>query len=97
MLLDSYAYNKICKDINITVSYYIIGSFAYYEQDNPIFTDRFFDKMASIMIDRWEDIEHYYKPFISLSDLDARTYSGEYPSILEGALQNLRDFATPTN
>ena len=72
------------------VPWYLMASYAYYKQADPIFTDGFFDEMGKTMLERWDDIEHFHKDYISTDDLNAGTFLGEYPSRVEGALQSLR-------
>jgi NAD-dependent DNA ligase len=89
-MLDDHAADLFAKNINMMVPYYLMASFAYYKQDNPIFSDSFFDNMAKTMLHCWSDIEHRHKHLINTDDLSAGTYLGEYPSIVEGALEDLR-------
>lgn len=87
---DEHAANIFAKNINMMVPYYLMASYAYYEKNDPIFSDSFFDAMAKTMLECWDDIEHYHKSFITKDDLEAGTYLGKYPSRVEGALRSLR-------
>ena len=87
---DQHAAELFAKNINMMVPYYLMASYAYYKQDDPIFSDGFFDAMAKTMLERWADIEHYHKMYISKNDLEAGTYLGGYPTRIEGALRSLR-------
>ena len=42
------------------------------------------------MLNEWDDIEHFHKHLINRDDLAAGSYLGEYPSIVEGAVNNFR-------
>ena len=79
------------ENINMMVPYYLMAAYAYYKQDDPIFTDSFFDNMGKTMLERWDDIEHYHKEYINKGDLEAGTFLGEYPTRVAGALKSLRD------
>ena len=88
--MDQVAAELFAKNINMMVPWYLMASYAYYKQADPIFTDGFFDEMGKTMLERWDDIEHFHKDYISTDDLNAGTFLGEYPSRVEGALQSLR-------
>ena len=88
--LDAYAATMFDRNINLMVPYYLMAAYAYYKEDDPIFSDAFFDDMAKTMLARWEDIEHYHKVYISKNDLKAGTYLGAYPERVKGGLRSLR-------
>ncbi|MBL96491.1 MAG: hypothetical protein CMF52_01625 [Legionellales bacterium] len=88
--LDQKAAELFAENINMMVPYYLMASYAYYKQDDPIFSDDFFDAMAKTMLERWDDIEHMHKVYISKNDLQAGTFLGGYPTRVEGALRSLR-------
>lgn len=90
-MLDKHAKKIFKENVNKMIPWYLMGSYAYYKQDNPIFSDSFYDEMAKTILERWDDIEHYHKQLINKDDLLAGSYLGEYPSIVEGALDSLRD------
>ena len=79
------------ENLNMMVPWYLMASYAYYKQDDPIFSDEFFDNMGKTMLERWDDIEHWHKEYINKGDLEAGTFLGEYPSRVKGALKNLRN------
>ena len=79
------------ENLNMMVPYYLMASYAYYKQDDPIFSDAFFDNMGKTMLERWDDIAHHHKEYINKGDLEAGTFLGEYPSRVEGALRSLRN------
>ena len=68
-----------------------MAAYAYYEEDDPILSDSFYDDMVKTMIDRWSDIDHFHKEYISLDGLKAGTFMGKYPSRIKGALNNVRE------
>lgn len=90
MILDQHAAELFAKNQNMMVPYYLMASYAYYKEDNPIFSDAFFDEMGKTMLEIWDDIEHFHKHLISKGDLEAGSYLGEYPERVKGGLESLR-------
>lgn len=88
--LDQYAAELFAENVNMMVPWYLMASYAYYEQGDPIFSDGFFDEMGKTMLDCWDDIEHFHKNLISKDDLEAGTYLGKYPERVKGGLLSLR-------
>ena len=78
------------------VPWYLMASFAYYKQDDPILSDAFFDNMAKTMLENWDSIEHWNKEYINSDDLKAGSFLGEYPSRVEGGLESLKIVAVAT-
>ena len=76
---------------NMLVPWYIMASYAYYVEDDPIISDRLFDKMAKTMLDEWETIDHFHKEYLTVDALKAGTYLGEYPSRVKVALGQVRN------
>lgn len=87
---DKHAALLFMENLNMMVPYYLMASYAYYKQDDPIFSDAFFDNMSKTMLERWDDIDHFHKEYINKDDLEAGTYLGVYPTRVEGALHSLR-------
>ena len=79
------------ENLNMMVPYYLMASYAYYKEDDPIFSDAFFDNMGKTMLERWDDIAHFHKEYINKGDLEAGTFLGNYPTRVEGALRSLRN------
>ena len=46
--------------------------------------------MAKVMLDKWNEIEHFHKHLIGPMDLVAGTYLGEYPNRVIDGLHHLR-------
>jgi len=90
-MLDKHAKTIFDENVNRLVPWYLIGSYAYYVEDNPIFSDAFYDGMAKTILERWDEIEHYHKELLGKDALEAGSYLGEYPSIIPGALSSVRD------
>jgi len=89
-MLDDYAAEIFADNINMMVPWYLMASYAYYVQDDAIFSDGFFDEMGKTMLAVWDDIDHFHKEHISVGDLEAGTFLGEYPSRVEGGLAEVR-------
>lgn len=90
-MLDDYAAEIFAENINMMVPWYLMASYAYYKKDEPILSDAFFDAMSKTMLERWDDIDHFHKHLITVDDLQAGTYLGDYPSRVEGALEDIKE------
>jgi hypothetical protein len=91
MILDDECLILIDGNPNLLVPWYLLASYAYYQQDDPILTDSFFDRMAKKLLKDWDTIEHVHKGYLNQDMLEAGTYSGDYPPQVEGGLNQLRD------
>ena len=89
-MFDQYAAEIFAKNINLMVPWYLMAAYAYYQQDNPILSDSFFDDLAKTLLTVWDDVEHRHKEYITQDMLNAGTYVGKYPGIVEGAVEQLR-------
>ena len=89
-MLDNHAAKLFANNINMMVPWYLMASYAYYQEDDAILSDGFFDDMGKTMLACWNDIEHFHKELISKDDLTAGTYLGEYPERVKGGLQSVR-------
>lgn len=89
-MLDKYAAELFADNINMLVPWYILAAYAYYVEDRPILSDSFFDDMAKTLLVVWDDVEHYHKHYLTKDMLNAGTYIGKYPGIVEGSLKELR-------
>ena len=88
--LDQHAAEIFAKNPSMMVPWYLMASYAYYKEDNPIFTDTFFDELSKTMLTVWDDIDHFHKTLISVEDLHAGTYLGLYPERVKGGLKHVR-------
>lgn len=89
-LHDKDCIDAIETNINMTVPWYLMAAYAYYVEDEPIISDSRFDRLAKIMLQNWDKIEHMHKECITVKDLEAGTFLGKYPSRIEGALKSFR-------
>lgn len=88
--LDKDCLDSIETNINMCVPWYLMAAYAYYKEDTPILSDSRFDRLARLMLERWDDIEHFHKHLITTKDLEAGTYLGEYPKRVAGAVKQIR-------
>lgn len=92
-MFDAKLKSLIEANINLTVPWYLMASWAYYVEDAPIITDAAYDALCVKMRERWMWITHWHKPIIVYADLIAGTCllpQKAYPARSVGALQQLR-------
>lgn len=89
-MLDTHAAKIFANNINMMVPWYLMAAYAYYKDDNPIFSDQFFDEMSKTMLDVWDEIEHFHKEYINPDELRAGTFLGKYPERVQGGLNSVR-------
>ena len=89
-MLDSMIKEKIKENVNMTVPLYLMMSYAYYKQDNPIAEDGTFDSIAKLLLENYDTIEHHHKELISKDSLKAGTYLGVYPTIVKDTVEMVR-------
>ena len=71
------------------VALYMMASYAYYYGDDPIMTDEAFDALAVHLLKNYDMYKsHPHCP--TEDDLRAGTYLGQYPTIVQVALQEYR-------
>ena len=87
---DKKCFDSIETNINLSVPWFLMAAYAYYVEDDPILTDAQYDRLVKRMISNWDKIQHRHKELISLDTLKAGSYLGEYPSIVEGAVKQVR-------
>ena len=90
-MLDQYAIELFDKNPNMLVPWYLMASYAYYRDDDPILSDGVYDQMSKDLISQWDSIEHYHKHLLDRDSLIAGSYLGEYPTIVVEALKDLRE------
>lgn len=89
-MFDKYAQKIIDDNPNMMVPWYLIAAYAYYVEDEPVVSDRFYDQLAEDLLLNYRFINHFHKHYITEDMLKAGTYLGDYPSIIEGAVRHLR-------
>lgn len=78
------------KNINALVSWWMMASYAYYVEDDPIISDETFDKICIDIEEYWDLITHKHKHFIDYECIKSGYYIKEYPLHTIGALTQLR-------
>jgi hypothetical protein len=89
-MLDKHITKAITRNVNMTVPFYLMASYAYYEMDDPILSDDLYDKLAKKILNKWDTIEHYHKNLLTKDMLEAGSYMGIYPSIVIGAVNSIK-------
>jgi len=89
-MMDKHCLDLIDNNVNMTVPWYLMAAYAYYVEDDPIISDQLYDRLVLKIIDNWDTIEHRHKELLSLDDLKAGTYLGEYPGMVKGAVESIR-------
>lgn len=85
--------NRIRMKKNLCVPWYLMSSYAYYVEDNPIISDAVFDWLAKFTLKKFDKIEHRHKHLITEDELRAGTLllsQEDYPSIVIGGLNSVR-------
>lgn len=83
--------NRISTNLNMLVPFYLMCSYAYYVDDDPIISDAFYDKLAKKLLKEYDSIDHYHKYLIDKDALEAGSFLGQYPSIVQGAVNTFRN------
>ena len=74
---------------NQLVSWFLIGSYAYYELGKPVMADRVFDNLVERLKQQYNKADHPHKHLITESHLNATTgYDIEYPNVVKYATMN---------
>ena len=71
---------------NMLVPYYLMYSYAYYQENESLIEDAEYDQICQDLITNWDNITHWHKPLLSLESLKAGTgYDIKYPNRVVGA------------
>lgn len=89
--LDDECLDCIETNINLSVPWYLMASYAYYEEDDPIISDSMYDRLAKKILAHWDEIKHQHKHHLSVDMLEAGSYIGTYPSRVAGGLISLKE------
>jgi hypothetical protein len=89
--LDLECLDCIETNINLAIPWYLMASYAYYKQDDPILTDAAYDRLAKRILEEWDNINHIHKKHLTVDMLKAGCYIGEYPSRVAGGLKTLKE------
>jgi hypothetical protein len=91
LIYEAEANKVIIRNPNMLIPYYLMASYAYYVEDEPIFSDAYFDELAKLILGSWDYLEHRHKDFLNKDMLAAGSYSGEYPAIVKGSLKSFKN------
>ena len=65
---------------NMLVPYYLMFSYAYYQENESLISDAEYDQICQDLITNWNDITHWHKRLLNLDSLKAGTgYDIKYP------------------
>ena len=82
---------EVCrKNIERAGSWYVMASYAYYVEDDPIITDECFEKLAKMLLKAYPTLPKCITELIKEETLRAGTYLGEYPGWVPGVVELTR-------
>ena len=78
---------------NMLVPYYLMFSYAYYQENESLIPDEEYDQICRDLITNWNDITHWHKPLLDLESLKAGTgYDIKYPNrVVTAALSLIKE------
>ena len=81
------------KNINMLVPYYLMYSYAYYQENESLIEDAEYDQICQDLITNWDDITHWHKALLNLESLKAGTgYDIKYPNrVVSAALSLIKE------
>ena len=71
MNIGNHVTSLISANNNMAIPYYLMASYAYYKEDDPIFSDDFYDMLSKKILNNWDTIEHYHKHLLDEDSLTA--------------------------
>lgn len=91
-MLDRHCRRLIATSPNLMIPWYLMASYSYYIEDDPILSDSLYDELAKRMLESWATLEHRHKGLITEDDLRAGTLLGvrEYPGMVVEATKSAR-------
>ena len=75
------------------VPYYLMFSYAYYQENESLVPDAEYDQICQDLITNWNDITHWHKRLLNLESLKAGTgYDIKYPNrVVSAALSLIKE------
>jgi len=70
------------------IAKYLMCAYAYYELDTNLIPDSEFDKLAKDILANYDNIEHMHKHLVTKKDLNAGTYLGKYPTMVQSSTRH---------
>lgn len=87
------AREAIKANINMLVPWYLSASYAYYDQNESLLTDSYYDEICELLDKHWDEITHRHKYLIEREALSAGTgFSLDYknfPTIITSSTNGL--------
>ena len=93
MTLDHIMQRAVAQMPDLGVPWYLMASYAYYWEDDPILSDAAFDQLGKDLLARWSEVRHWHKDLLSEDELRAGSCllpKDKYPGVTVGGLQSLR-------
>ena len=93
MTLDTLMRLKVDAKPDVGVAWYLMASYAYYWEDDPILSDAAFDQLGKELLARWPEVKHWHKDLLSEDELEAGSCllsKEKYPGVTVGGLKHLR-------
>jgi hypothetical protein len=94
MLWDKYCCSLLLSNKSMAIPWFIMASWAYYVEDDPIVTDACYDFVFKFMLTYWKDITHIHKDIVFAAlGAGCTTGSGyaiKYPNKIRYAVSSLR-------
>lgn len=87
-------FRAVAENPNAAISWFLMASYAYYVESDPILSDHDYDALARFIVARWDAMVHVHKHLLDRGSL-ASTSSFElsperYPLRVVSALRTLR-------
>lgn len=89
-MFDARCRGAVLFNSNMLVPWFLMASYAYYEEDDPILSDEMFDMLGKEIAKQWDEIDHHHKHLIDRTATNTGHYI-EYPTIVKYALVSLRE------
>ena len=71
---------------NLLVPWFIMASYAYYENDRPLLSDASFDDLTKRLAEAWREIKHMHKSLIDETDFKTGHYL-QFPNRIRYAVK----------
>lgn len=89
--LDEYVKQLVARNVSSAISWWLLGSFAYYMLDETLFSDELFDELNELIIEHYDTIEHVNKDMVTPERLSAGSAFDirVWPLRVESSVQHL--------
>lgn len=91
-LFDGYMYEIIHWNVNMSIPWFLMAAYGYYEVDDNILSDAAYDALAKFIVKEWNHIEHRHKHLIDVESLKKTSsiFDVVYPGMVKGAYKELK-------